>query len=84
MMPQPMPLRFKVSTLKYDRDTKLSLYAEAEIYEVWIVNLQNDIIEVHQNPSSGIYQLAKIFKRGEKVQSEVLPDLSVEVDKILG
>ncbi|MDQ3801066.1 MAG: Uma2 family endonuclease [Acidobacteriota bacterium] len=71
------------STLKYDRDTKLSLYAEAEIYEVWIVNLQNDIIEVHQNPSSGIYQLAKIFQRGETVQSEVLPNLSVEVDKIL-
>ena len=72
------------STLKYDRDTKLSLYAEAEIYEVWIVNLQNDIIEVHQNPSNGIYQLAKIFKRGEKVQSEALPNLSLEVDKILG
>lgn len=71
-------------TLKYDRDTKLSLYAEAEIYEVWIVNLQNDIIEVHQNPSSGIYQLAKIFKRGETVQSEMLPNLSLEVDKILG
>jgi Uma2 family endonuclease len=72
------------STLKYDRDTKLSLYAEAEIYEVWIVNLQNDIIEVHQNPSNGIYQLAKIFKRGEKILSEVLPNLSLEVDKILG
>jgi Uma2 family endonuclease len=72
------------STLKYDRDTKLSLYAEAEIYEVWIVNLQNDIIEVHQNPSNGIYQLAKIFKRGEKVQSQVLPNLTLEVDKILG
>lgn len=72
------------STLKYDRDTKLSLYAEAEIYEVWIINLQSDIIEVHQNPSNGIYQLAKIFKRGEKVQSEVLPELSFDVDKILG
>jgi Uma2 family endonuclease len=72
------------STPKYDPDTKLSLYAEAEIYEVWIVNLQNDIVEVHQNPSNGIYQLAKIFKRGEKIVSEVLPNLSLEVDKILG
>jgi Uma2 family endonuclease len=86
--PQPAEIILIVevsdSTLKYDRDTKLSLYADAEIYEVWIVNLQNDIIEVHQNPSNGIYQLAKIFKRGEKVQSEMLPDLSLEVDKILG
>ncbi|MBA3634703.1 MAG: Uma2 family endonuclease [Acidobacteria bacterium] len=71
------------STLKYDRDTKLSLYAEAEIPEVWIVNLKNDIIEVHQKPSSGIYQLAQIFKRGEILQSEILPNLKLEVDKIL-
>ncbi|MGI8638652.1 MAG: Uma2 family endonuclease [Pyrinomonadaceae bacterium] len=71
------------STLKYDRDTKLSLYAESEIPEVWIVNLKNDIIEVHQKPSNGIYQLAKIFKPGEVLQSEALPNLNLEVDKIL-
>ncbi len=72
------------TTLKYDRDTKLALYAEAEIREVWIVNLPNDLIEIHQKPGNGIYQLAKIFKRGEVVESEVLPDLKLEVDKILG
>lgn len=71
------------ATLKYDRDTKLALYAEAEIPEVWIVNLPNNIIEIRQKPSYGIYQLAKIFKRGEIVKSEVLPDLSLEVNEIL-
>jgi Uma2 family endonuclease len=72
------------STLKYDRDVKLALYAEAEIPEVWIVNLPNDIIEVHQKPSVGIYQLAKIFKRGETIASEVLPELSIAVEEVLG
>ncbi len=72
------------STLKYDRDVKLALYAEAEIPEVWIVNLPNDIVEVHQKPSVGIYQLAKIFKRGETLASEVLPELSIAADEILG
>ncbi len=72
------------STLKYDRDTKLALYAEAEIPEVWIVNLKNNIVEVHQKPSVGIYQLAQIFKRGERVKSEILPNLEIEVDKISG
>ena len=71
------------STLKYDRDVKMPLYAEAEIPEVWIVNLQNEIIEVHQQPSVGIYQLAKIFKRGEMVESAVLPNLALEVDSLL-
>lgn len=71
------------STLKYDRNTKLLLYAEAEIPEVWIVNLPNDIIEIHQKPSNGIYQLTKIFKRGETIESEMMPNLQLEVDKIL-
>lgn len=71
------------STLKYDRDTKLPLYAAAEIQEVWIVNLQNKIIEVHQQPTVGIYQLAKIFKQGEIVESSVLPDLSLAVNSLL-
>ena len=71
------------STLKYDRDKKLPLYAEAEIEEVWIVNLQNEIVELHTKPSVGLYQSVKIFRRGETVQSEVLPDLSLNVDSIL-
>ena len=72
------------STLKYDRDTKLALYAEAEIPEVWIVNLKNNIVEVHQKPSIGICQLAQIYKSGEIVRSAILPNLEIEVDKILG
>mgnify|MGYP001164762472 CR=1 FL=1 len=71
------------STLKYDRDVKLPLYAAAEIPEVWIVNLPNDIIEIHQQPNMGIYQLTKIFKRGETVTSAMLPDLTFEVNAIL-
>ncbi len=72
------------STVKYDRDKKLPLYAEAEIPEVWIVNLPNELVEVHTQPSIGLYQFVKIFKRGETVKSEALPELNVEVDKILG
>ena len=72
------------STLKYDRDVKLALYAEAEIPEVWIVNLKNNIVEVHQKPSTGIYQLAQIYKSGEIVKSAILPNLEIEVDKVLG
>jgi Uma2 family endonuclease len=84
-VPKDVLLLIEVSdaTLKYDRDTKLPLYAEAGIPEVWIVNLPNDIIEVHQKPSVGIYQLTKIFKRGESVESEILPDLKLRVDEIL-
>jgi len=71
------------STLKFDRDTKLALYAEAGIPEVWIVNLNADIFEVHQKPSNGIYQRTNIFNRGETVVSEAMPGLTLAVDEIL-
>lgn len=71
------------STLKYDRDKKLPLYAEAEISEVWIVNLANEIVEIHTKPSVGLYQLVKIFKPGETIETDALPNLSLNVDDIL-
>lgn len=71
------------TTLRYDRETKLPLYAAAEIPEVWIVNLPNDVVEVHQHPTLGIYQLTRIFKPGDSVESSVLPNLKLEVDAIL-
>jgi Uma2 family endonuclease len=72
------------STLKYDRETKLSLYAEAGIKEFWIVNLPKNIIEIHTNLSDEVYQIVKIFKLGDTIKSETIPDLEIEVDKILG
>lgn len=84
--PEEVILLVEVSdtTVKYDRDQKLPLYAEAEIPEVWIVNLPNDLIEVHTQPSVGLYQFVKIYKRGETLKSEALPELVLEVDKVLG
>ncbi|MGI8470267.1 MAG: Uma2 family endonuclease [Pyrinomonadaceae bacterium] len=71
------------STVKYDRDVKLPLYAEAEIAEVWIINLPSEIIEIHTKPKFGLYQLVKIFGRGEQIITETLPEISLNVDEIL-
>lgn len=40
------------STLKYDRETKLSLYAEAGIDNYWIIDLVDNYLEVYSNPFS--------------------------------
>src|SRR5438045_7962315 len=53
--PEDVLLIIEVSdtTLKYDRTTKTTLYAEAGIPEYWIVNLRNRVIEVYTEPSEG-------------------------------
>jgi len=43
------------SSLKYDRTTKLSLYAEHNISEYWIANLERDILEIYRQPQNKTY-----------------------------
>lgn len=71
------------SSLRSDRNDKLPLYAEADISEVWLVNLPNRIVEVHVEPEAGFYPTTKVFHTGETVVSTVLSDLKIPVDDIL-
>ena len=72
------------STVEYDRNKKMPLYAEAEIAEVWLVNLQNETVEVHTDPKGGIYTLIRVLRRGDTLQSETAPNLQIEIDEMLG
>jgi Uma2 family endonuclease len=71
------------ASLRYDRNDKLALYAAAEIPEVWIVNLIDDAVEVHQDPEIGIYRSANVYRNGDTVTSSVLPSISLQVSDIL-
>ena len=62
----------------------MPLYAEAEIAEVWLVNLQNETVEVHTDPKGGIYTLIRVLRRGDSLQSETTPNLQIEIDRMLG
>jgi Uma2 family endonuclease len=72
------------STLEYDRQIKLPLYARAGVGEVWIVNLVDEVIETHAQPSGDSYQTAGRFARGESVQSRAVEGLRVEASSLLG
>jgi Uma2 family endonuclease len=72
------------STLDYDRNRKIPLYAKHQISEVWLINLLNGTIEMHSQPRDYSFSIVKIFRRGEKIKSETLLNLGLEVDKILG
>jgi Uma2 family endonuclease len=72
------------STLEYDREIKKSLYAKAGIFEFWLVNLQNNTLEVYSQPKNENYYLARILESGEKVESGTFENLTIEIDDILG
>jgi Uma2 family endonuclease len=84
--PRDIYLLIEVSdtTLETDRTFKLPVYAEAGIAEVWIINLQDDCIEVYRNPSGTVYQSMQTFIKGQTLTIELLPGVSIESDEILG
>lgn len=72
------------TTLAYDRDTKLPLYAAAGIPEAWLVDLPGGRIERHSEPSEDGYRVIVRFGRGSVVTSTVIPGLEIPVDTVVG
>ncbi|MGI8550643.1 MAG: Uma2 family endonuclease [Dehalococcoidia bacterium] len=72
------------TSLAYDRDVKLPLYARAGIPEVWIVNRDAARIEVYREPHGGVYRSVTMVERGGSVTPLAFPDLTIPVSDILG
>jgi Uma2 family endonuclease len=72
------------SSIRYDRDVKRPLYAEAGIAEYWIVDLDAEIVEIHREPESGRYRNVAHVGRGGRIGPWAFPDIVLPVDEILG
>jgi len=72
------------SSLRSDRSVKLPLYSEVGIPEAWIVNLEEDVIEVCSEPAGGVYQ--KMWVAGKESSIPLPGGLpgTVSVDDVLG
>ena len=72
------------SSLSYDRDLKLPLYARAGIPEVWLVVLLTQVVEVYRAPSEDGYGEKRTARRGDVLTAVNLPGISLAVADTLG
>jgi Uma2 family endonuclease len=72
------------STLGYDRGVKLPLYAAAGVAEVWIVNLDEDLVEVHSDPAGSRYRAGAKARRGDVVRPTLVPAVELSAVDVLG
>ena len=72
------------SSLVYDRDVKVPLYAEAGIPETWLADLNSDTIFAYRQPSPDGYQKVREYRRGDWISPEAFPDERFLVDDLLG
>jgi Uma2 family endonuclease len=82
--PKDILLLIEVSdtTLKFDREVKISLYAASGIAEVWIVNLLDRVIEVYSHPEAQEYQTIWQYQQGETLSICALEGVTVGVNEI--
>jgi Uma2 family endonuclease len=65
------------TSLAYDRGRKLAAYARAGVREYWIINLEDDCIEVFREPLDGAYRTELRFVSGQTFSPLAFPDVVV-------
>src|SRR5712691_7513791 len=63
------------TTIRYDREIKIPLYARAGIPEVWLIDLQQERVEIYLQPSSDGYRQLLRPTKNERISFSLLPDV---------
>ncbi len=82
--PDHVPLLIEVadSSPRSDR-ARLPAYARFGIAEVWLVDLNDDVILAHHEPLDDRYGLLRACRRGETIRPQFRPELVLDVEAIL-
>ncbi|AFY72148.1 protein of unknown function DUF820 (plasmid) [Thalassoporum mexicanum PCC 7367] len=67
------------SSLAFDRNVKMPMYAAAGILEVWLVDIEAQCIEVYWLATGDRYGSSQIYRAGESISLQAFPDVQVPV-----
>jgi Uma2 family endonuclease len=75
------------STLKYDQEVKLPLYAEAGISDYWIFNLVENHLEAYREPYQKVqggfgYSIKNIILPTQSIALPYFPELPLDLSKV--
>lgn len=71
------------STLKYDLDTKATLYAKHTIPVYWVIDLQNKQLIIHRQPENAVYGDIEVLTKEQLMDIEILPDVFISLGEYL-
>jgi Uma2 family endonuclease len=71
------------STLRYDRDRKMPLYARHGIPEAWSFDLQHGELRIYSAPESGTYLHQSVTKDPGVTPIAALPGVTVDLAGML-
>lgn len=72
------------TTLRFDSDVKLPLYAAAAIPEVWIADLEHDVLRVFREPVGRRYAVEQALGPDGVASVAAFPDVTFRIGDLLG
>jgi len=85
--PQPgdifLAIEVSDTTIDFDREVKIPLYAKEGITEVWLVDLNTQSVEVYQEPLSGQYQFIQHCDQGQTLAPQAFPETQFTVNQLV-
>lgn len=86
--PQPRDILLAVevsdTTLRFDRTTKVPLYARSGVTELWVVDVNAATVDVFTDPGPDGYASSRTLSRGDRIDLTALPGVTIEVSDFLG
>jgi Uma2 family endonuclease len=71
------------ASLTTDVEKKLPTYGRAGVSEVWIVNLNDETVEIYREPELNGYVSKTVLRAGEQARPTAFPDVVVDVAELL-
>jgi Uma2 family endonuclease len=72
------------TTLNYDRDVKIPLYAENGILEVWLIDTNHQSLTLYRQPTKAGYQSIQNLDITHKLSPLAFPDVTINVNEMFG
>jgi Uma2 family endonuclease len=71
------------SSIGFERRTKIPLYARCGIPEVWLIDLVENRVEIHRQPSATSYRDVRRLRKGDRISPLAFPELDLNVSDML-
>lgn len=71
------------TTIDYDREVKLALYALHGIPEVWLLDVNAGELTIYREPAEGQYRLIRKPTRAEVVSATLVPAVAISLAEVL-
>jgi Uma2 family endonuclease len=72
------------TTLTYDRGTKVPLYAQAGVPQVWVVDINGQRVFVYREPGPGGYASSLVAQGDDRLGLDAFPEFLLTADEVVG